>query len=377
MAASSTRRKGASQDTRLNGIPPTGSIWAFFHDYVPDIPTVDLTTDGDPPDAMPQGASTPITAALAAERRHSKKKLNIIKIKASHLLSDMQDRQEQARKSTEAGNQAADSERTSVKVRGSGGGLPHGLPATLPNLVGEELPTVPSDPTPEAHERSTKCPHDNEVVEVPDEDEPAGSPKKKKKKKKSKDTSTYGDPLLGDPEDRSHPSTSTAKPAVDAEEPMPVPDLSGVPEEEDKIPKKKKKKHKKKEAGLEKLKLEEQEAKAKEMAKAMHQPIQRKQDFWAVWDYWKSLPEETLETINGEDHSSFLLAKLKKEGNYMSQKSGHKRNLMSVTRLLSRIAKHTDEPKKCLQEAQTIIKSTFPMVQGMPAGARCSPELVV
>ena len=61
----------------------------------------------------------------------------------------------------------------------------------------------------------------------------------------------------------------------------------------------------------------------------------------------------------------------------MSQKSGHKRNLMTVTRLLSRITKYAEEPMKCLREAQVIIKSTFPLVQGMPTSDKCSPELVV
>ena len=61
----------------------------------------------------------------------------------------------------------------------------------------------------------------------------------------------------------------------------------------------------------------------------------------------------------------------------MSKKCGHKRNLMTVKRLLSRITKYADEPAKCLREAQAVIKSTFPMVQGMPTGDKCSPELVV
>ena len=93
---------------------------------------------------------------------------------------------------------------------------------------------------------------------------------------------------------------------------------------------KKKKKHKKKEAGLEKFQLEQWEARAKEMAKAKQQPIQRDQDFRAIWRYRRSLPVKILETINGGgDHSDFLLKKLEKENNYMSQKSGHKRNLMT------------------------------------------------
>ena len=61
----------------------------------------------------------------------------------------------------------------------------------------------------------------------------------------------------------------------------------------------------------------------------------------------------------------------------MSQKSRHKRNLMSVSQLLSLIAKYADEPTKCLKEVQPVIKPTFLMVQGMPAGDKCSPELVV
>ena len=47
---------------------------------------------------------------------------------------------------------------------------------------------------------------------------------------------------------------------------------------------------------------------------------------------------------------------------------------MMVKCLLTRIAKYTDEPMKRLKEAQQVIKSTFPMVQGMPSGDRCTPE---
>ena len=66
------------------------------------------------------------------------------------------------------------------------------------------------------------------------------------------------------------------------------------------------------------------------------------QDFRAVRNYWKKIPEELLNTINGADHSDFLLEKLDMEKNYMSQKEGYKRNLMTVKRLLSRIAKKAD-----------------------------------
>ena len=61
----------------------------------------------------------------------------------------------------------------------------------------------------------------------------------------------------------------------------------------------------------------------------------------------------------------------------MSKKCCHKRNLMTVERLLTRIAKYANEPTKCLKEAQQIIKSNFPMVQGMPSGDKCTPEFAV
>ena len=61
----------------------------------------------------------------------------------------------------------------------------------------------------------------------------------------------------------------------------------------------------------------------------------------------------------------------------MSKKCGHKWNLMTVERLLTRIAKYANEPTKCLKEAQQIIKSNFPMVQGMPSGDKCTPEFAV
>ena len=61
----------------------------------------------------------------------------------------------------------------------------------------------------------------------------------------------------------------------------------------------------------------------------------------------------------------------------MSGKSRHKRNLMTVKWLLSRISKYASEPVKHLREVQAVIKSTFLMVQGMPTRNKCSPELVV
>ena len=93
-ASSSTRKKNAAQEVCQTGvllrILPDGSVWvpkeAFQH-----IPTVNLVDDGDPPGTRPQKTSTPIKATPTADRSHSRKKLNISKIKGAHLLFKMQD----------------------------------------------------------------------------------------------------------------------------------------------------------------------------------------------------------------------------------------------------------------------------------------------
>ena len=377
LKTSSTRRT-ASEGARPLRIPPADSKWAFFHNWAP---TYDLTGDGEPTDIMPQGTSTPIKAAPVPERRSSGKKLNASKIKASHLLFDMQDRQEKARKNIETENQAMVPDQTSGEDPSSSGKCPHGLPVTLPNLVGAMQPTGASGGTPAPSPRGSKRPLDDDVdetAEILDGDEPAGPPKKKKKKKKKNKNKDAPEDEVLDPEDRDdepRPSTST-EPGIAATEPTPVPEISVIPEEGEEAHKKKKK-HKK-DASHEKWKVEQRKAIAKEMAKALHRPIQRKQDFKAVRNYRKGLSPDLLETINGADHSGFLLEKMKlDDGNYMSQKNGHDRNLMSVKRLLTRIAKYATEPEKRLREAQQFINSTFPMVQGMPSRDKCSPELVV
>ena len=153
-ASRSTCEKDVTQGIRptglLEGIPPAGSKWAFFHQY---IPTVDLGDDGDPPDANPPETSTPIKTTPESGKRHSKKKLNISKIGATHLLFDMRDRQEKAR-SVESEDQAAVPDRTSDKGHGSNGELPHRLPVTLPDRPGKDgMPTIAADLTPEAPKR--------------------------------------------------------------------------------------------------------------------------------------------------------------------------------------------------------------------------------
>ena len=160
-----------------------------------------------------------------------------------------------------------------------------------------------------------------------------------------------------------------------ADEATPALAPTEVPAKETTVPKKKKKQ--KKDAELEKFRLEQREAKAKEMSKIKHRKLQCEQDFWGVRNYRKSIPDALLESINGADHQDYLMERFKKENNYMSKKSSHIQNLMTVKRLLTRIVKYANEPTKHLKEAQQIIKSNFPMVQGMPSGDKCTPEFAV
>ena len=370
--------KDVAQETCLtglpDGIPLVGTHWAVFKQH---IPTVNLADDGDPPDASPPETSTPIKATPESGKCHSKKKLNVSKIQATHLLFDMWDQQEKAWRSVKLESQVVVPDQTSGKGRGSGGELPHGLPATLPDRPGNNgTPTGTMDPTSEAPRRDNKHPHDDgdKITEVPDEDKLAG-PLKKKKKKKNKDPKDAVPAQKGE-DDAARPSTSMAKPEDVADEATPVPVSTEVLAEETKTPKKKKK-HKKEDAELEKFRLEQQEAKAKEMSKVKHRKLQHEQDFRALRNYRKSIPGALLESINGAHHSNHMLERFQKGNNYMSKKCGHKRNLMTVERLLTHIAKYADEPTKRLKEAQQVIKSTFPMVQGMPSGDKCTPEFAV
>ena len=190
MASLPTREKDVTEETCLaglpDGIPLAGSHWAMFK---PDIPTINLADDGDPPNARLPETSTPIKTTPESGKHHSKKKLNISKIQVTHLLFDMRDRQEKAWSSIELESQVEIPDRTSGKGRGSGGELPHRLPVTLPDRLGNDrIPTEPKDPTPEAPRHDNKHPHDvDEITEVPNKDIPAGPPKKKKKNKDPRD----------------------------------------------------------------------------------------------------------------------------------------------------------------------------------------------
>ena len=248
--------KDVTQGIRSAGlpdrIPPAGSKWALFP---PHVPTINLADDGNPPDANPPETSTPIKATSESGKCNSKKKLNLSKVKAAHLVFDLRDRQEKARRSVELEGQAAVPKRTSGKGCGSSKELPHGLPATLPDRPGKDgMPTVPTDPTPEAPKRDKRPYDDNEITEVLDENELAEPPRKKKKKKKNKD-SKEAVPTREDEDDGAHPSISMVEPEIVADEAPLVLALTEVPAEETKTPKKKKKQ--KKDAELEKFRLEQ------------------------------------------------------------------------------------------------------------------------
>ena len=294
--------QGICPASLLDGIPLAGSKWALFP---PHVPTINLADDGNPPGANPPETSTPIKTTPESEKCHSKKKLNLSKIEATHLIFALRDRQEKARKSVESEGQATVPDRTSGEEHSSGSVLPHGLPATLPDRPGKDrMPTVPTDPTPESLRWEYKRPpdDDDEIREVPDEDRPAEPPKKKKKKKKNKDLKEAV-PTRKDKDEGTQPSTSTVEPKDVAGEATSAPAPTEVPAKETTVPKKKKQK---KDADLEKFRSEQREAKAKEMSKIKHRKLQREQDFWGVRNYRKSVPDALLESINGADHQDYL-----------------------------------------------------------------------
>ena len=253
-AASST---GVSSSTRKNttkeacqtgvplGIPPAESVWVAKEAFQQHIPTINLA-DNDPAGARPPKTSTPLKAAPEVDRSHSGKKLDISKIKGTHLLFEMQDRREKTwEKESEGKDQVATSQRVAGGKLGSVGELPPRLPAKLPKFAEKDVtPNKPSNPAPEVSSQGKKRPldADDEIVEK-DHDEVTGPPKKKKKKKnKSKDRSKDETPVPEAQDDGACGNSPAAEPEAVAEEPAPVPASSETPEEGNKVPKKKKKK---------------------------------------------------------------------------------------------------------------------------------------
>ena len=331
----SSTRKNTTKEVRQTGvplgIPPAGSVWVAKEAFQQHIPTIN-PADDNPAGAGPPKTSTPLKAAPEVDRSHSGKKLDISKVKGAHLLFVMQDRQEKTRKKESEGkDQVTTSQRVARGKLGSTGELPPGLPAKLPKFTEKDVtPNKPSNPAPEVSSQGKKhyLDADDEIVEV-DHDEVTRPPKKKKKKKnKSKDRSKDETPMPEAQDDGARGNSLEAEPKAVAEEPALVPASSKTPEKGNKVPKKKKKKS----AELEKFRLEQREAKAKEMARVKHQKLQRDQDFKALQNYRKALPADLLDTINGADHSAFLWVRYAKEGNFMNKKSGKERNLMSVGR---------------------------------------------
>ena len=376
-ASQTTRRRSSSREKEHGGvpvgIPPAGFVMVARSEFQKNLPVISLTGDDNPSMTRPQETGTPLKATPVTGRRVSGGKINVSKVDAQHLLWKMEDRQEMARKRAEA----RVSNRSSSRGQISGSGLPYGLPATLPGVAVEGSLTKTLDPPPAAPKERKKRSHadDNEIMEIPVEDEPVEPPKKKKDKGRSKEE--VPDPVI--PDDRVRLGTSSAKP-VEAVNPKPATGPSGDSDEEAEQPKKKKKKKQKKhreDPDLERFREQDRKARAKEMARTLHRKLQRQLDFRSVRNYRKTIPEKLLDTINGADHSKFLEDKLGKEGNYMSKKNDHRRNLMTVEKLLSRIAKFAKNPEQRLKEAQSFIKSTFPTVHGMATTEQSSPRFVV
>ena len=118
----------------------------------------------------------------------------------------------------------------------------------MPNLAAEGISAKTLGPAPAAPKQGKKRSHaddDDEIMEIPVEDEPVVPPKKKKKKKdKDRSKEEVPDPEI--PDDGVRPGSSLAKPE-EILKPKPAADPSGDPDEGAKQPKKKKKKKKRKE----------------------------------------------------------------------------------------------------------------------------------
>ena len=218
---SSSTHKNTAKEARQTGvplgIPPPGSVWVAKEAFQQHIPIVNLADD-DPADAGPSKTSTPIKATPEVDRSHSGKKLDISKIKGTHLLFEMQGRQEKIQEKESKGkDQAQTSQRVAGGKLGSTGELPPGLPARLPSLPEREVTSIkPLNPAPEASSQGKKHPldldADNKTVEL-DHNEVTGPPKKKKKKKnKNKDKSKDETPVPEARDDGAYGDRPVAKP---------------------------------------------------------------------------------------------------------------------------------------------------------------------
>ena len=159
--SSSTQKKDSAQEVHQArvpfGIPLAGSVWVPKEAFR-CIPTVNLLDDRDPPSTKLQKTITPIKTTPVADRSHPRKKLDVSKIQGTHLLFEMQDRQEKARgRESKAEDQAVTSHRVARGEHGSGGELPPRLPPRLPKLPdGDATTTKSSNPAIEASDQGKK-----------------------------------------------------------------------------------------------------------------------------------------------------------------------------------------------------------------------------
>ena len=244
-ALQTTRQKRNSREKQHGKapvrIPPAGSVWVARSEFQ-NLPVISLTEDDNPSVTQPQETSTPLKATPVMGRCVSGGKINVSKVDTQHLLWKMEDRQEMARQRAEAEVFGWSSSRG----QGSGTGLPYGLPTTLPDLAAERISAKTLGPSPAAPKQGRKRSHvdnNDEITEIPVEDEPVVPPKKKKKKDKDRSKEEIPDPEI--PDDGARPGSSSAKPE-ETVKPKPAAGPSGDPDEGAKQPKKKKKKKKQK-----------------------------------------------------------------------------------------------------------------------------------
>ena len=304
--------------------------------------------------------------------------MDISKIQATHLLHELSDCWD----GRQRGGPSPSSSQATVATCGSGGNLPPGLPAQAPGLVPSgmtssvfgkalEVP-CPSQLAPKAkkvipieHMTPAKRPAPEEDDTAPEIEEidKVSAPPKKKKKKKDKSRERKESATSENPRDSAKPGTSDVT-LVDA-------DAAGAPV----VKKKKKKKAKKTELEIVQENLRKQ--KARELALARYRGIQRAWDFPAVITYHQTLNQKSLDTVNGANHTDFLIEVANTEGSYMGQRNGKERNILTKDRLLKEIAKRAEKKSLRMKDARELFEATFSMVAGMPRREKHTPTLAI
>ena len=94
-------------------------------------------------------------------------------------------------------------------------------------------------------------------------------------------------------------------------------------------------------------------------------------------NYHQTLSQTTLGTINGGDHTDFLIQVYNTLGLYLGRRAGKERNLLTKDRLLKEIAKKAEKKSLCLKDAKELFEAMFPMVNGMPRHEKHTPTLAI